>query len=358
MKWGPVLTLVWLLLLAGCNAPAPRVEDSVTLTYASPYPPSHPFSRADAAWIRHVEAESDGRLSIRPFWSGSLLSSQESMDELRHGVADIGVISPIYARGGAHVQRAQAGFYAGVRSIEDQVSVYKCLADTFPALNRELHGLHVLAVQGGNLPGVLTRGTPVRSLDDLRGLRLRAPTENLEVLRELGADPVNMPMGEVYSALAKNVIDGVIAPADTMRSLHFAEVARYFTTLQVSRGAYPARAIGLRRWNALPQDLRDILTAAQPVWEAALAEGISASDASGIAYGRQEGIAILAVSPEDQQRFDALYNRNAARIADGLTRYDTDGRAMLQTAQRLISQSPEQHGPDCMQQTRYREDLP
>ena len=38
-----------------------------------------------------------------------------------------------------------------------------------------------------------------------------------------------MPMGEVYSALAKGVIDGVVAPADTLRSLHFAEVAHYFT---------------------------------------------------------------------------------------------------------------------------------
>ncbi len=60
---------------------------------------------------------------------------------------------------------------------------------------------------------------------------------------QLGADPVNMPMGEVYSALAKGVIDGVVAPADTIKSLHFAEVARHFTTIRFSRGAYPARAM-------------------------------------------------------------------------------------------------------------------
>ena len=49
-----------------------------------------------------------------------------------------------------------------------------------------------------------------------------------------------MPMGEVYSALAKGVIDGVIAPADTFKSLHFAEVAHYFTAL-------PSRAAPIRR---------------------------------------------------------------------------------------------------------------
>ena len=64
------------------------------------------------------------------------------------------------------------------------------------------------------------------------------------MLRHFGADPVEMPMGEVYSALAKGVLDGVIAPADTLKSLHFAEVAQYFNTLSVPRGAYAARAMG------------------------------------------------------------------------------------------------------------------
>ena len=80
-------------------------------------------------------------------------------------------------------------------------------------------------------------------------MRIRVPTELLGVLRELGADPVNMPMGEVYSALAKGVIDGVVAPTDTFSSLHLAEVAHYFTQLRIPRGAYPARAMGMRRWN-------------------------------------------------------------------------------------------------------------
>ena len=51
-------------------------------------------------------------------------------------------------------------------------------------------------------------------------MRIRVPTELLNVMRDLGADPVNMPMGEVYSALAKGVIDGLVAPTDTFKSLH------------------------------------------------------------------------------------------------------------------------------------------
>jgi len=109
-----------------------------------------------------------------------------------------------------------------------------------------------------------------RSAGDLAWGLAAKPAELLEVLRRFGADPVDMPMGEVYSALAKGVLDGVIAPADTLRSLHFAEVARYFNTLSVPRGAYAARAIGMQRWNSLDAEQRAILEESIGVWEQAL----------------------------------------------------------------------------------------
>ncbi len=120
-----------------------------------------------------------------------------------------------------------------------------------------MSGLHVLAIQGGLLPGVITSKKPVRSLADLKGMRIRAPTELLAVLRGLGADPVNMPMGDVYSAMARGVIDGVIAPVDTFKVLHFDEVGRYFATLKVPRGAYPSRAIGEKAWQRLNPEQQD-----------------------------------------------------------------------------------------------------
>lgn len=323
--------------LLGACAPTPVAEGATVLTYASPYPPGHPFSRADLRWMAHVEQASGGRLRIQPYWAGSLLSSDQSMAEIRHGVADIGLITPIYTRGGAHAQRAQAGFYGGVQSMAEQIAVYQCLAARFPALGDELHGLRVLAVQPGNFPGILTRSVAVRSLADLKGLRLRAPAENLEVLRALGADPVDMPMADVYSALAKGVIDGVVAPADTLRSLHFAEVAHHFTTLRVSRGSYPARAMSARRWQGLPLADQRLLAASERQWEAALIDEIDKAEQAGIAFGKDHGVTFLPMPAADQRRFDALYNRNAARIARALTRFGSDGTPIFAEAQRLIA---------------------
>jgi TRAP-type transport system periplasmic protein len=330
-----ILVLVAGLLAACAAAPRPAAEH--VLTYASPYPPTHPFSRADIAWMNHVERASGGRIAIRPFWGGALISSEMSMLEIRHGLADIGLITPIYTRGGAHMLRAQSGFYGGVRNIADQVAVYDCLDARFPAYSEELDGLHVLAVQGGNFPGIMTVSRPVRELSDLRGLRLRAQSDAIDILRDLGADPVNMPMGEVYSALAKGVIDGVVAPADTIKSLHFAEVADYFTTVRFSRGAYPARAMSDAAYRRLPPDLQQLVLDSKHVWEAALNRELLTAEQAGIDYAGGHGVELIAIPAQEQERFDALYNKFALRQARALAAFGLDGVPVLAEAQRLIA---------------------
>jgi TRAP-type C4-dicarboxylate transport system substrate-binding protein len=308
---------------------------ATTLLYASPYAPNHPFSLADRTWISWVQERSGGQLHIVPIWSGALLSSDQSMLELRHGVADIGLITPIYARGGAQLLRVQTGFYDGAQTFGQQVAMYRCLAAASPQFARELQGLTVLAVQGGTLPGILTRTRRVERLEQLRGLRIRAPTELLGLLRALGVDPVDMPMGDVYSALAKGVLDGVVAPTDTLRSLHFADVARHFWQLQVPRGAYPARAIATRRWLALSAQERALLTAATPVWEQALAAQTLAAAKTGEDAGRAQGVEFVPVTAEQQARFDELYQRDAERNARALSRYEIAGLPTLQLARRI-----------------------
>lgn len=333
------LILVTASILAACK-PTPQPSAEHVLTYASPYPPTHPFGLADQEWMAWISKKSGGRIAFRTYWSGALLSSDMSMEEIRHGVADIGLITPIYARGGSHLLRGQAAFYGGVRDIREQVAVYDCLAAQFPQFNQELHGLQVLAVQGGNFPGVLTRSKPVRSLADLKGLRLRAQTDAIDILKQLGADPINMPMGEVYSALAKGVIDGVVAPADTIRSLHFAEVARHFTTIRFSRGAYPARAMSDRAWHRLPPDLQAIFVEGKTVWEDSLNTQLLKAEAAGIDYGNREGISFTDIDPVEQRRFDALYNKDARDQALRLRSIGIDAVPIYEEAQRLIANSP------------------
>ncbi|OYZ97598.1 MAG: ABC transporter substrate-binding protein [Novosphingobium sp. 17-62-8] len=310
------------LVVSGCARP---VEKGVTeLVYASPYSPNHPFSKADQEWMAFVEKRSEGRLKVRPVWSGALLSSDMSMEELRHGVADIGLITPIYVRGGTHLIRIQAGFYQGADSVESQVALYRCIAAENPA------------VQGGTLPGLITVNRPVKSLADIKGLRIRAPTELLSVLDSLGADPVNMPMGEVYSAMAKGVIDGVIAPEDTFKSQHFGEISKHFYQITVPRGAYPARAMSAKRWNTLAAEDRAVLEEGIGVWEAALARQVRAAVNKGVQEAATYKVTFTPATAADQQRFNAIYLRDSEANARGLKAFGIDGEAAFRSAREAV----------------------
>jgi TRAP-type C4-dicarboxylate transport system substrate-binding protein len=350
-----LLALVASLLVSACDTQSP--EGVTTLSYGSPYAPSHPFSRSDITWIKWVEQQSNGTLRIQPYWSGSLLSSENAMPELRHGVADVGLITPIYARGGTHLIRAQAGFYGGATTFAQQVALYRCLEAAEPQFARELHGLKVLAVQGGNLPVIITRDRAVKSLVDLRGMRLRAPSELLAVLEHLGADPVDMPMRDVYSALAKGVLDGVVAPMDTFKSLHFAEVAHFVTTLAIPRGAYAARAMDERRWQALSDEHRRILQRSIEVWEQSLARELLVANAVGEQAARQEGVVFNHFSPEDQAKFDEVYARDGETRAAALKRYGIDGLASFRLARAATASLGDSTTVTCPSATSNQESL-
>jgi TRAP-type transport system periplasmic protein len=148
-----------------------------------------------------------------------------------------------------------------------------------------------------------------------------------------------MPMGDVYPALAKGVLDGVIAPLDTFRSLHFAEVAEHYAELIVPRGAYPARAMRLQRWQQLDAAQQQVLEDGVAVWEEALARLTDAALLEGRDLAVAEGVAFTQITPDEQDRFDALYLQEAERNAAALARYGIDGRAVFAVARASVGPS-------------------
>lgn len=333
----PVITAFMKRLLLGLcvlSATVAAAEDtmqpSISLSYSSPYSPSHAFSQADQDWIEYVETRSAGRIDIVPYWSGVLTTADESILELRHGVADIAYIAPIYSLGGMYANKAQTAFYNSGHflSVANQITVLNCLRQRFPVLDEELRGVVPLAMQGGNQIHLLTRDKAIRQLDDLKGLRIRAPIELIPVVDTLGADAVFLPMGDVYTALSKGVIDGVLTAPDTISAMHLGEVTNYFSLLTVVRGAYPARAISERALNRLPADVRELLLDSRSYWEERLAVRIEADGQAGMDYAHELRIEITAAAPEAQARFDELYMASADNIAQGLLARGIDGPAL------------------------------
>jgi TRAP-type C4-dicarboxylate transport system substrate-binding protein len=331
-----LLTLTFSLLSSSSVAISIDEDGVIHLTYASSYSSTQSFSRADLDWIDYIERESNGRIKIRPFWSATLLSNDENMLELRHGVADIAMITPIYSRSGSVAIRAQTGFYAGATEISTQVEVFHCLLRDFPVFQRELEGVKLLVVQGGTPSYILTQDRTIESLNDLAGLRLRAPTAVVPVLYELGGDALLMPMGDVYPALSKGTIDGVVTPMDALYSLRFAEIGDYMNMLTIHRGGYPSRAMSNRSWERIPADLQQLLLESGRYWEDRIAYYVIEGDRLGQELAIEEGVEFIQVSDKVQEAFNVIQTEVARQDAQRLYDYGIDGEAILEYANNLI----------------------
>jgi TRAP-type C4-dicarboxylate transport system substrate-binding protein len=105
-------------------------------------------------------------------------------------------------------------------------------------------------------PSGIWSETPVESLDDLQGLKIRAfDLNSLETFTGAGAAAVNMNWGDVLPALSTGAIDGVVTSADLGIASSINEYLPSFTEIN---WAVPLSTVTINKdvWDALPEDLR------------------------------------------------------------------------------------------------------
>lgn len=104
---------------------------------------------------------------------------------------------------------------------------------------------------------------PVKTPDDLKGLKIRVPTQqgHLKAFQAFGANATPMDFTEVYTALQTGVIDGQENPAEIILSNKLYEVQKYFSLTRHMFWAPPPLA-SKAWWDHLPADIRGGLEAA------------------------------------------------------------------------------------------------
>src|SRR5690606_16876775 len=118
-------------------------------------------------------------------------------------------------------------------------------------------------------PGVyIITKSPLNSLADLKGMKLRAPGGYGKFVAKLGALPVTMAFGETYAALSTGVIDGCCSSTLVdYRDGRFYESAKYICPQPVTVSQVCPTLVNLDAWNGLAEDLKAIVEIASS-WHA------------------------------------------------------------------------------------------
>lgn len=125
------------------------------------------------------------------------------------------------------------------------------------------HGL--LSFPGGNTGNQMGGWfrDEINSLDDLQGLKMRAPGFAGEVMAEVGVAVTNIPPGELYTALERGTIDALewVGPALDFQ-MGFHQISKHYYSGWHEPGAEVQFLINEKSWNKLPEDLQEILRVA------------------------------------------------------------------------------------------------
>ena len=232
--------------------------DAVKLKAANYLPVTHKMSILTGWFCDEVKKRTNGRVEITYYPGGTLLNPVKMYDGVVTGITDMGFSHVSYTRGRfpmSEIFELPQGFPSGW--VATGVS-----SDFFDRYKpKEWNDVHVLYVTN---PGPLilqTISKPVRTLEDLKGLKIRAVGQMSDVIKALGAVPVPLEMPDCYDALRRGVIEGITVDLSTLKYWKFAEVVKYVTAdWQLGNGYTFYFVMNRDKWNALSPNAQKILT--------------------------------------------------------------------------------------------------
>lgn len=179
-------------------------------------------------WAKEIAAKSGGRIKITIHPGGVLAKPPEQYDAAVQGVMDISYGLQSYTPARFPLTSVAELPYL-FKSAQHATKVLWRLYQESAALRDEYRDVKVLALWTHDIGELMTK-KPVKTLEDLKGLRLRGPgAVQIKQIASLGATPVHLPIPEVYDALSRGVLEGLLIPYSGVADYRFDEVAKYVT---------------------------------------------------------------------------------------------------------------------------------
>ncbi|MFC1968532.1 TRAP transporter substrate-binding protein [Chloroflexota bacterium] len=274
-----------------------------------------PYTDGAKAICNRVAQLSNGRLVIEPYPTDALVAAFDVFDAVSQGKIECGHSWPGYWRN-------KEPSFELFSSIPNQMTQQEWVVWLYgPArgmdLWRELYGKYDVVPFPGALSGPefgFFTNKPVRTLADFKGLRLRAVGMAADILNELGATTVSLPMAEIIPAMKKGSVDGCEFGTPTIDwQLGFQDVAKYVCLPSWHQpSAMYETMVNSSAWNKLPDDLKAIFEAACK--EVSLVDCVAQLEGENAKYFEefvQQGTEITILDDETIKKITEIANRLA-----------------------------------------------
>jgi tripartite ATP-independent transporter DctP family solute receptor len=236
------------------------IAEEFTLRFNHVLGPGELFHEGFLSWAEKVDERTNGRLKIEVFHSAQLGVEEDIIEQIRQG-----------ANIGQNTDSARLGTYVpgiavvnGPYLVANKEEAYR-LSDS-PTMQGWLdqlatdHGIRVVCFDWVQGERNFFTNKPIRTPEDLAGQRIRTPPAPIwqESIRALGAEPVAMAFGDVYSGLQNKAIDGAELVYSNITARNMNEVLEYANeTAHILLVNF--QIISEQWYQGLPEDIQSVL---------------------------------------------------------------------------------------------------
>jgi TRAP-type transport system periplasmic protein len=323
---------------AGLSGFAQQVVTLKFHTFMSPQ--SNVWLTMHKVWMDKVEKESDGRIKFEGYPAMQLGGTPVQLyDQARDGVVDITWTLPGNTAGRfPRVEVFELPFM--MTNAEATSKAYWEYVQTVAV--DEFKENHVLALQVHG-PGVIhTVDRQIKSVEDLKGLKIRAPTRQVtKLMGFLGATPVGMPLPGIPDALSKGTIQGCVIPWEVVPSVKVHELTKYHAEFNPAGGSLYTTAFVMSmnkaKYNSLPPELKKVIDDNSGLQTSGwLGKTQQGNDPIGRKAASDRGNNIFTMEVQEAQQFRRASRFVEVEWTEDMNKRGYNGYKLLEKARELI----------------------
>lgn len=254
--WLSCALMISTVLLLGSGPALAQSESKLHLKFSTWHPPaSREVTTVWTPMLEELKKRSNGRITYTMYAGAALGKGPEHFDIVKKGLSDMGYFTATWTPGRFPLTDVLS-MAAWVDGKDLATDIGNAMYDK--ALKKEFEDVKVLELNGCIQAFVWTT-KPIRSLADLKGKKLRSPGGlQTTYIKALGAEPVFIPLGDVYMAMDTGTIDGLVTCPPLVLAFKLFEVAKHGVKATfgcVSEGVI----MNKKTWDKTPPDLQKII---------------------------------------------------------------------------------------------------
>lgn len=315
----------------------------ITLKYADASPKDGwDGTHAAQPWLAQVTKATNGRVQLQAYWNQSLFKVQDAWTDSENGVADVTWMANGIFASLTPLANVVTLPFLPFKSAEQASGIIWQLYQKYPTMASEFKANHVLIIYGSQPFFLATSKKQIKTMNDWKGLKLRTLAgPPVDLVKDLGAVPLTVPIQDLYLDLQKGVVDGSLVNWEAMMSFRLYEVVKYYTYVPLTV-AYFSVVMNNNSWNKLPPDVQQEINSVSGL-QGALFWGKNMFDSAteaGHQVVKQKGYPMVEYTvPQDEvAKWDAVAGQpvRAAWVKNMASQGHPEAQDILNTTESLI----------------------